>query len=135
MTYYKSKKWGELKNIVGSTGAGTAPSMPNSGVSIVTATSNEVYVLQPPVAGVEKTIIFQSLTTTVLPVVRLSTGTGVVSLFGTTGNTIMTAAAIRSTVLATVVTLKGINSTSWVITGVCPGSSTLTVNQGVVASS
>lgn len=135
MAYSRTKQAGQLAVTVGSTGAGTAPSMPNHGVSIITATSNEVYVLQPPVAGCEKTIVFQSLTTTVLPVVRLSTASGVVSLLGSTGNSIITAAAIRSTVLATVVTLKGINSTSWVITGVCPGSSTLTVNQGIVVSS
>lgn len=135
MSYFKTKQWGQVEVPTGSTGAGTAPSMPNHGVSIISATSSEVYVLMPPVAGCEKTLVFTSLTTTVVPVVRLSTATGVVSLVGSTGNSIITLSAIRSTVFATVVTLKGHNSTSWILTGVCPASSTLTVNQGIVVSS
>lgn len=135
MAYSRSKQWGERPVITGTTGAATAPSMPNYGVSVIANTTSDVFVLQPPVAGVQKTIVFNNLTTTVVPVVRLSTGTGVVSLLGSTGNTIVTLSAIRSTVFATVVTLTGINTTSWVLTGVCPGSSTLTVNQGIVVSS
>lgn len=135
MAYLRNTRAGQVIQPVGSTGAGTAPSMPNNGVSVITATSSEVYVLEPPVAGCQKTIIITSLTTTVAPVVRFSTASGVVSLAGSTGNTILTAAAIRSTTIATCIQLLGLNATSWALTSVCPASSTLTVNQGVVVSS
>ena len=143
MAYFRTKQWGERQSILGTTGLGTAPSMPNTGVSIVTATSAEAYVLQPPVAGCEKTIAFHTYSTTALPVVKLCTdGAAVtVSFVGSSTNlSIMKSAAGKSTVCATVVTLKGFNSTSWLITNVWPNMGSVTtgstsVNTGITLSS
>ena len=74
--------------------------------------------------------------TTVLPVVRLSTAGGAISFVAdTTGKNLMTLAAIRSTVAATVVELIGMNTTSWVVANVCPATSVATINQAIVLSS
>jgi hypothetical protein len=58
----------------------------------------------------------------------LSTGTGVVSFFNgaTTGLTIMTCAAARSTVSCQVVDMVGMNTTSWMILNVFPATTTPT---------
>jgi hypothetical protein len=129
MAYSKTEIGSEVINITtGSTGAGTAPSMPNWGVSVVSATSSEVFVLQAPVAGVRKTICFAGNSTANNAVVRLSTATGVVSFFNgaSTGQTIITCAAARSTASCQVVELLGMNSTSWMILNVFPCTTTPT---------
>ena len=130
MAYYQSRQQGEIVPISsGSTGAGTAPSMPPYGVSILTGTSSEVYVLQAPtIPGQRKTIMFAGNSTANNPVVRLSTATGVVSFYNgaTTGLTIMTCAAARSTASCQVVDLVSINTTSWAITNVFPCTTTPT---------
>jgi hypothetical protein len=129
MAYSKTEIGSEVINITtGSTGAGTAPSMPNWGVSVVSATSSEVFVLQAPVAGVRKTICFAGNSTANNAVVRLSTATGVVSFFNgaSTGQTIITCAAARSTASCQVVEMIGVNSTSWMILNVFPCTTTPT---------
>jgi len=136
MAYFKSNSAGALQVTPGSTGAGTAPSMPNYGVSIIGNTTTEVFVLQPPVQGCQKTIVITSLSTAVLPVIRCSTAGGAISFVAdTTGKNLLTLAASRSTVAATVIQLIGMNSTSWLVAGVCPGSSTATINQAITLSS
>lgn len=140
MAYFKTKQQGERANIVGTTGEATAPSMPNSGVSIITATSAEVYVLQPPVAGCEKTIVFNTYSTTALPVVKFCTAAAQsISLLGVSTNlTVLKSAATKSTVAATVVQLKGISSTQWMITNVFPANvstGTTVVALGITVSS
>lgn len=136
MAYSKTRLAGELQVTPGSTGAGTAASMPNSGVSVIGNTTTEVFVLQPPVQGCQKTIVITSLSTAVLPVIRCSTSGGAIGFVGaTTGLNLLTVAATRSTVAATVIQLIGMNSTSWLVAGVCPGSSTATINQAVTLSS
>lgn len=127
---------GSIAVTPGTTGAGATPSMANSGLSVIGNTTTEVFTLQPPVTGCQKTIVISSLTTTVLPVVRLSSAGGGISLLGaTTGLNLLTVAATRSTAVATVIQMMGVNSTSWVITSICPGSSTATMNQALTASS
>jgi hypothetical protein len=129
MAYRKTKLAAESVSIsTGTTGAGTAPSMPNYGISVLSATSSEVYVLQAPVQGVRKTICFAGNSTANNAVVRLSTATGVVSFFNgaTTGLTIMTCAAARSTASCQVVEMVGMNSTSWMILNVFPCTTTPT---------
>jgi hypothetical protein len=137
MAYFKTRMQGEPRTVNGTTGAGTATKMPNSGISVIGNTTTEVFVLEPPVTGCRKTIIITSLTTTVLPVIRCSTASnGAISFVGaTTGMNLMTVAGTRSTVAATVIELIGVNSTSWVVANVCPGSSTATINLAVTLSS
>ncbi len=136
MAYSRTNSAGAPQVTAGSTGAGTAPSMANYGVSIIGNTTTEVFVLQPPVQGCRKTIVITSLTTTVLPVIRCSTAGGAISFVAdTTGKNLLTLAASRSTVAATVIELIGMNSTSWLVAGVCPGSSTATINQAITLSS
>jgi hypothetical protein len=138
MAYFKTKMQGEPRTVNGSTGAGTATKMPNSGVSVIGNTTTEVFVLEPPIFGCRKTIIINTLTTTVLPVIRTSTvaNGGAISYVGpTTGLNLLTVAGTRSTAALTVIELIGLNSTSWVVTNVCPGSSTATINQAITISS
>jgi hypothetical protein len=141
MAYARTRTGGEVVNITtGSTGAGAAPSIPNYGLSVISATSSEVFVLQPPVAGVRKTIAFSGNSTANNAVVRLSTATGVCSFFNgaTTGLTIMTCAAARSTASCQVVDMIGMNSTSWMILNVFPCTTTPTaanMGGGVTLSS
>jgi hypothetical protein len=129
MAYTKTRTGGEIVGIsTGSTGAGAAPSIPNYGVSVLSATSSEVFVLQAPTAGVRKTLCFAGNSTANNAVVRLSTATGVVSFFNgtSTGQTIITCAAARSTASCQIVELLGMNSTSWMITNVFPCTTTPT---------
>jgi hypothetical protein len=129
MAYSRTQTGSDVINITtGSTGAGTAPSMPNWGVSVISATSSEVFVLQAPVAGVRKTLCFAGNSTANNAVVRISTASGVVSFFNgaTTGQTIITCAAARSTASCQVVELLGMNTTSWMITNVFPCTTTPT---------
>lgn len=130
MAYSKTQMAGEIVPISsGTTGAGTSPSMPPYGVSVLTATSSEVFVLQAPsFPGQRKVIAFAGNSTANNPVVRLSTATGTVSFYNgaTTGLTILTCAAARSTASCQVVELLSINTTSWMITNVFPCTTTPT---------
>jgi hypothetical protein len=123
MAYYKSRLNGEVAVVgSGTTGSGVAD-FPNHGVSIVTVTSSETYCLEPPVAGRRKTIILHMYTTTIAPEIWASTAAGgaVTFMGNTTGLTkLKYVAAGRSTQVATVVELIGINSTRWAVTSVFP---------------
>jgi hypothetical protein len=111
---------------VGTTGAGATPDLPNHGVSVITATSSEVYTLMPPRAGVKKTIVFNgSSATTLAPIVRGSSAQTVTFSGGTLGGntalpTMFKLAATRSTKMAVSVELMGLSSTSWLVTSVHP---------------
>jgi hypothetical protein len=123
MAYTRTKYAGE-KFVAGSgtTGSGVAD-FPSQGVSIVTVTTSETYCLEPPVAGRRKTIILNMYTTTIAPEIWASTAAdgGVTFMGVTTGLTkLKYVAAGRSTQVATVVELIGINSTRWAITSVFP---------------
>jgi hypothetical protein len=138
MAYFKTRMQGELRTVNGTTGAGAATKMPNSGVSVIGNTTTEVFVLEPPIAGCRKTVIVTSLTTTVIPVVRLSTvanGGGITFVSNTTGKNLLTITGPRSTIAATVVELIGVNSTSWVVSNVFPGTSDANIAQGATMTS
>jgi hypothetical protein len=129
---------GELRTVNGTTGAGAATKMQNTGVSVIGNTTTEVFVLEPPVMGCRKTIVITSLTTTVLTVIRTSTvanGGGITFVSNTTGKNLLSVLGPRSTIAATVIELVGINSTSWVVSSVCPATSDATINAAVSMTS
>ena len=138
MAYFRTKQSGDVATAVssGSTGAGGTSLIPNYGITQISATSAEVYVLAPPIAGVEKTLIFHTYSTTALPIVKLCTdGAQTVSLLGSSTNlTVLKSAATKSTVSATVVQLKGLNSTSWIMMNVWPTMAGVTTGSTIVAS-
>lgn len=84
--------------------------IPNYGWSMLDSTAATEHVLDPPAAGVRKTLCSVT-STSVAVVVRGSTGTSV--KFGNQGDTQLTFAAT----VAMAVDLLGVNSTQWVITG------------------
>jgi hypothetical protein len=138
MAYFKTRMQGEPRTVNGTTGAGAATKMPNSGLSVIGNTTTEVFVLEPPIFGCRKTVVITSLTTTVLPVIRTSTvanGGGITFVSNTTGKNLLSVLGTRSTIAATVVELIGINSTSWVVSSVCPGTSDATINIAVSMTS
>jgi hypothetical protein len=138
MAYFKTRMQGELRTVNGTTGAGAATKMQNTGVSVIGNTTTEVFVLEPPVMGCRKTIVITSLTTTVLPVIRTSTvanGGGITFVSNTTGKNLLSVLGPRSTIAATVIELVGINSTSWVVSSVCPATSDATINAAVSMTS
>lgn len=108
---------------VGTTGGGVAD-LPNYGVSLITATSSEVATLRPPEAGIRKTLICNSSSTTITPLVRGSTAQTVTFASAMGANTALptmfTFAATRSTNMNTVVELLGLSSVAWAITSVYP---------------
>lgn len=117
---------GDLGLAVSTTG-GSVINMVNWGVSVISQTSAEVYVLAPPVAGCQKTIVFSASSSTVATVVKLSTNTAqTVSVLSGTGSTytVIKKAASASTVACTVVDLYGLNTTSWLLRNVFPQATT-----------
>ena len=139
MAYFRTKQNGDVATAVssGSTGAAGTSLIPNYGITQISATSAEVYVLAPPIAGVEKTLIFHTYSTTALPIVKLSSDSAAspVSLLGSSTNlTVIKSAATKSTVSATVVQLKGLNSTSWIMMNVWPTMAGVTTGSTIVAS-
>lgn len=144
MAYFRTKQGGDIAvNLpLGTTSAGATASLPNYGVSQIISSSADVYVLQPPVAGVDKTLVFHQYSTATFPIVKLCTNSAAtVSILGVSTNlTVMKSAVGKSTVCATVVQMKGISSTQWVITNIWPSMGSLTtgstaVNSGIALSS
>ena len=119
---------------VGTTG-GAVVGMPNHGISLIEGTSTEIFVIAPPVYGVQKRLICSAATTTVTPTVRFSTtaGQGIASAGGVPA-TILKFAATRSTVCATVVDLVGLSSVQWAIVNVFPCMSTGAGNGAITLS-
>lgn len=140
MAYFRTKQGGDIAvNLPKTTGAGTA-NVPNYGITQVAYTSAEILVMNPPVAGCEKTLVFNGFSTAAFPIIKLCTDAAqTVSLMGKSTNlTVIKAAAGLSTVCPTVVTMKGISSTQWLITGVFPShvtTGTTTVAVGIALSS
>lgn len=145
MAYFRTKQGGDVAvNLpLGTTSAGATASLPNYGISIIVSSSADTYVLQPPVAGVEKTLVFNQYSTATFPIVKLSSNASAapVSLMGVSTNlTVFKSAAGKSTVLATVIQMKGISSTQWLVTNMWPSIGALTtgstaVNSGIALSS
>jgi hypothetical protein len=129
MAYERTNRAGRTQVTAGTTGAGTAASMPNHGTSIIANSSGENYVLAPPVAGCRKRVIFSHLSTANLCVLRASTtGSDAITFVGaTTGINVITLNTARVVTTPIVIDLEGFNSTSWVITSVFPETSLLSV--------
>ncbi len=137
MSYFRSKQWGELAVTLQTTGGAASGGLPNYGVSILASATAEKYVLAPPFAGVEKTIVMHDYTTGAqFQITGSTTGAGTVTFMAKTTNlTFVNANAIRSTHVASVVQLKGINSTQWLITNAwppCAVTTASTVTGGVI---
>lgn len=142
MAYFRTKQGGDIAVALssGSTGAGGATKIANYGITQISYTSAEKVVLAPPIAGCEKTLVFSGYSTSALPIVYLSSDQAqTVSLLGkTTNNTVFKVAAGLSTVSPTVVQLKGLNTTSWLMTNVFPANvttGTTAVAVGITLSS
>lgn len=117
-------KKGSVKDNLGplTTGRST-PDIPNHGVSILTNTSDEQYVMAAPTFGVEKTLVFVKATSAAGPTVWLSTDGGAIKVAGATSlNTAQKIVAGASTAYQ-VVTLLGINSTMWAVRSCFPVAS------------
>jgi hypothetical protein len=125
MAYSRAQKLaGQPALVVGTTG-GAVNAIKNWGVTIISATSSEVYTLTPPEAGVEKTIVFQSSSTGIAPLIRGSTGQTVTFSGGALGAntalpTMFKPAVTRSTNMNVVVSLVGLSSTEWAVKSVYP---------------
>ena len=121
MAYYRTSF--DVPNTVlkGSSGAGTAASMPNTGITVIANTSGEAWVLQPPVAGCKKRVVFTGLTSANVNILRASTsGDDVIAFMGaTTGINTLTLSTMSGQ-FPLVIDLVGFNSTSWLITNVFP---------------
>jgi hypothetical protein len=119
------KKGPAAQVTLGATGGATTM-IPNHGISLVVATSSEIYTLAPPEFGVEKTIIFSvSSSTGITPTVRGSTAQTVTFSGGTLGGntalpTMFKLAATRSTNQNVVVSLVGVSSVSWAVRSIHP---------------
>lgn len=121
MPYSRTDRGGLAANPIGTTGGATAD-LANHGITYITGTTVETYTLAAPVAGVRKTIVFNSSTTTLKPVIKASTAaTGAYFLSGVaTGLNIMTFTSGRSTAHASVVELIGVSTISWLVTNIWP---------------
>lgn len=106
----------------------TELTIPNYGITDVSAAAATDWVLAPPDVGVRKTL-FSTSSTSVARVVRLSTGTSVVG--NSTAGTIITFQAT----LDTVITLIGINSTRWIVESVYPPAAAVNSTGLTVATS
>jgi hypothetical protein len=121
MPYTKTNRGGSLAQPLGTTG-GAVSDIPNHGVTYITGTTVETYTLAAPVPGCRKTIVFNSSTTTLKPVIKLSTvATGAAFLgMAATGLNVMEFTSDRSTAHASVVELVGVTTASWLITNIWP---------------
>src|SRR4029078_2584170 len=117
MPYFATKQGGDVAvNLPKTTGVAANTGISNYGITVISNTSADPYVLAPPVAGVTKTLVFNGFSTSAFPIVKLCTDQAhSVSLVGKSTNlTVIKAAAGLSTVTPTVVTMVGFNSTSWI---------------------
>jgi hypothetical protein len=129
MAYFKTNLTGEIGPITkGTTAAATAPSMPNYGTSIIANTSGEAWVLQTPVAGVRKRVVFTGLTSANTNILRsCTTGGDDVTFVGATTGINALSITTGSGVFPMVIDLEGQNTTSWIITNIFPQSTVATI--------
>ena len=104
---------GEKQLFVEATTGSSVATIPNFGVSRITTTAAETFVLGAPEQGVEKTILVNSPTSAAITV-RLSTGTSV-----TVGSTAATQITFNATADACV-KLVGVSSVAWSVASVYP---------------
>lgn len=103
------------------TGAAVA-NLENNGVSVISSTAAETYVLQPPVAGCRKTLIALPATSSgVSRVIRMSTnGATGVCVLGATGSTDATQITLTATA-AVVIEMVGLSTAQWKVTACAEG--------------
>jgi hypothetical protein len=130
MAYVRTKAGAEKQVAKRTTGATATGTTPNYGTTVINDSSAEVYVLEPPVAGCRKRLIFTTATTGdgALPIVKSSTtpaaGVSAITFVGaTTGINTLTLTTARILTQPTIVELEGLNSTSWIITSIWPNTS------------
>jgi len=111
----RTTRGGEGKAFSAATTGTTKATIDNSGITELTSTAANSYVLGAPSAGVRKTLICQTPTSAAVTVLLCTDGAASVTV-GTTGNTRVT---FNSTVQS-VVELIGINSTRWAVSSVYP---------------
>lgn len=109
----RSVRSGEKVLRVEATTGSSVATIPNYGVSRITTTAAETFVLGAPDENVEKTLLVNSPTSAAITV-RLSTGTSV-----TVGSTAATQLTFNATA-DTCVRLIGVSSTSWSVVSVYP---------------
>lgn len=101
------------------TTGGTIADIPNTGVSVISSTAAERYVLGPPVAGAVKTLVAMPSNTTTITVELSSVSSGdSVVLLHSTGVATATEIVFGSTVAATRVDLVGLSTSQWLVTGI-----------------
>ncbi len=109
-----------LSPVTGTTG-GTAISLTNNGVTVLSHSSADTFMLAPPEAGVRKTLICTS-SSSVARVVRTTSASGDQTI--TVGN--QTATKITFTTASTVdaaIVLVGVSSVRWAVESYFPASS------------
>ena len=98
------------------TTGGAVVDIPNNGVTVITSTAAERYVLAPPVAGCQKRLVFLVSTSSLSRLIELSSLSSgdSVTLTHTTGSNTATEISFESTV-AGFVDLLGLSSNSWLL--------------------
>jgi hypothetical protein len=126
----RTLRGGEKTSLVPARSTGTAVvHVPNYGVTYITNSSAESYVLAAPEEGIRKTFLFSAAASSVTVIRGNTSGAQTVSFNTTGGNTILTAGSTVDRCIE----LIGINTTQWFITNVRPGN--LAINStGVVGS-
>lgn len=100
-------------NTTGATTAGMVP----YGVDLITATSSEIFTLQPPKPGLRKRIVCTSSSSAAQPVIRGSTGQTVT--FDKAGNTMFKIKPAAST-HDVVIGLIGLTTARWAFESIFP---------------
>src|SRR5262245_21830187 len=134
MPYTRTSRGKQDQVLQGATALTATRLTPNNGFTVITnaTTAADIYVLEPPVSGCRKTLIFNTALATAseLPVVNTVTvkTAGInfmVPAGGSTGLWQLNLTTLRAlTSSPVVVELLGINSTAWVITSVSHHTST-----------
>lgn len=107
----------EMSFTAQTTGGGTVD-IANSGVTLITSTAAERYVLAPPVPGCQKTLVFMPSNTTTITVELSSVSSGdTITLLHSTGVATAVEITPASTVGATRVDLLGVTTAQWLVTG------------------
>jgi hypothetical protein len=129
MAYKKTEHFLRPAMPLGSTAAADAGTISNSGLSFIqnATTDQDVFVLERPIAGCQKRLVFISALTTAseLPIVRCSTtGADDITFSGaTTGLNIMTMTTARIVGQHVTVDLVGLSSIAWSIANIYPPTS------------
>jgi hypothetical protein len=100
------------------TGTGTTAGILNNGVTIISGSTQESYVLGRPEIGITKRIICTSATTTIAPLIRGSTAAAQSVTFDAAGNTMFRFSS--GTSHHRVVDLIGLTTLTWAITNIYP---------------